>query len=792
MNDDLTNKNVYPNLKVNGRIFPIWLLKNYKKYKLPEIIRKDNEDPCGIKTKLELKKYQEFIASYLDYSSPYHDILLYYGVGAGKSASVMAIYNALYNATAGWNVFLLIKASLHDNPWEAEIKKWLQKDDYSNRYGKIRWIHYDSPYADREFFDEIKKTDTSLKNMYIIDEAHNFIRNVYSNITAQKGKRAVNIYDHIVQDKKENQSTRIILLSATPAINKPFELGLLFNLLRPDIFPKSEILFNQYFVSTGDIQTLNPMTKNMFQRRIIGLVSYYIGATPDLYASQTTHFVDAKMSPYQTEIYNFFEETERNIMKYKIKMSKTKSSESYKTYTRQSSNFVFPNISQELSGESRPRPSKFKINDKELELLYKTKDIKNIKKTLSTQSQLYFATLDRWKEQFDLYLEEIYNKEKKSSKNIKNDIETFKKYDNYEQWFEKEDNKSDLIKEMMKCSTKFTNIIFNIFKSKGPVLIYSNYVLIEGIDMIKIYLKYFGFASFIDPNAKDNFKYAEFHNNITREERKNAIQIEQHVDNKYGKNIKIMLFSPAGAEGISLNNIRQIHITEPYWHEVRIIQMIGRGVRQCSHKDLPQEERHVDIYRYKSVKDNVKIKETKEGQVVKKEKIVITEPELLKTVDFEIEEMARTKNNLIQTFLDAIKEVAIDCVLNKEHNKLGSQYKCFQFNEVSMFDKNISPAYKENIIDDMKFDNGSNSTKTVTVRIKAVKIVGVIDGLVDKDGNGNIENYWYNNESRVVYDYDLHYLIGKVKVDSEGIPIKLDKNVYVIDAIPISTIPDNK
>jgi superfamily II DNA or RNA helicase len=789
MNDDLTNKNVYPNLKVNGRIFPIWLLKNFKKYKLPEIIRKDNEDPCGIKTKLELKKYQEFIASYLDYNSPYHDILLYYGVGAGKSASILAIYNALYNATAGWNVFLLIKASLHDNPWEAEIKKWLQKDDYSSRYGKIKWIHYDSPYADREFFDEIRKTDTSLKNMYIIDEAHNFIRNVYSNITSQKGKRAVNIYDHIVQDKKENQSTRIVLLSATPAINRPFELGLLFNLLRPDIFPKTEILFNQYFVSTGDIQTLNPITKNMFQRRIMGLVSYYIGATPDLYASQTTHLVDAKMSPYQTEIYNFFEETERNIMKYKLKMNK--SSESYKTYTRQSSNFVFPNISQEITGESRPRPSKFKISDKELELLYKTKDIKNIKKTLSTQNQMYFATLDRWKEQFDLYLEEIYTKEKKGSKNVKNDIETFKKYDDYEQWVEKEDNKSDLIKVMMNCSTKFTNIIFNLFKSKGPVLIYSNYVLIEGIDILKIYLKYFGFSSFTDPNAKDYFKYGEFHNDISREERKKAIQIEQHVDNKYGKNIKIMLFSPAGAEGISLNNIRQIHITEPYWHEVRIVQMIGRGVRQCSHKDLPQEERHVDIYRYKSVKDNVKIVETRDGQLIKKEKVVLTDPELLKTVDFEIEEMARTKNNLIQTFLDAIKEVAIDCVLNKEHNKLGSQYKCFQFNEVSMFDKNISPAYKENIIDDMKFDNGSNSTKTVTVRIKAVKIVGIIDGLDDKEGN-NIENYWYNSESRVVYDYDLHFQIGKVKVDEEGIPIKINKDVYVIDAISIPILSEKR
>ena len=148
-NDESRNKNLYPNLKINGRIFPVWLLKNFSKFKLPEIIRKDNEDPCNVTTKKELRKFQEFIASYLDYRSPYHDVLLYYGVGAGKSAAVMAIYNGLYNSTSGWNIFLLIKAALHDNPWEAEIKKWLQKDDYEHRYSNIIWIHYDSPYADK-------------------------------------------------------------------------------------------------------------------------------------------------------------------------------------------------------------------------------------------------------------------------------------------------------------------------------------------------------------------------------------------------------------------------------------------------------------------------------------------------------------------------------------------------------------------------------------------------------------------------------------------------------------------
>ena len=35
-----------------------------------------------------------------------------------------------------------------------------------------------------------------------------------------------------------------------------------------------------------------------------------------------------------------------------------------------------------------------------------------------------------------------------------------------------------------------------------------------------------------------------------------------------------MMISPAGAEGINLNNVRQVHILEPYWNEVRIEQKI--------------------------------------------------------------------------------------------------------------------------------------------------------------------------------------------------------------------------
>ena len=57
----------------------------------------------------------------------------------------------------------------------------------------------------------MKGIDTSKPIMYIIDEAHNFIRNVYSNINSKIGKRAQVIYEYIIRDKRENKNTKVIL-----------------------------------------------------------------------------------------------------------------------------------------------------------------------------------------------------------------------------------------------------------------------------------------------------------------------------------------------------------------------------------------------------------------------------------------------------------------------------------------------------------------------------------------------------------------------------------------------------
>ena len=52
------SKNSYINFQVNGKLFPSWILLNFKKYQLPKYIQKENEDPCRMtKTKKELRNY---------------------------------------------------------------------------------------------------------------------------------------------------------------------------------------------------------------------------------------------------------------------------------------------------------------------------------------------------------------------------------------------------------------------------------------------------------------------------------------------------------------------------------------------------------------------------------------------------------------------------------------------------------------------------------------------------------------------------------------------------------------
>jgi superfamily II DNA or RNA helicase len=113
-------------------------------------------------------------------------------------------------------------------------------------------------------------------------------------------------------------------------------------------------------------------------------------------------------------------------------------------------------------------------------------------------------------------------------------------------------------------------------------------------------------------------------------------------ENTDGERIKIVLISQAGSEGIDFKNIRQVHIMEPWYNMNRIEQIIGRGVRNFSHKDLPFEKRNVQIFMYGTI-----LGDNKE--------------EAADLYVFRVAELKATQTGNVTRLL---KETAVDCIIN--------------------------------------------------------------------------------------------------------------------------------
>ena len=210
-----------------------------------------------------------------------------------------------------------------------------------------------------------------------------------------------------------------------------------------------------------------------------------------------------------------------------------------------------------------------------------------------------------------------------------------------------------------KYSSKIKKICDNIVNSTGVVLVYSQY-LDGGVVPLALALEELGFVrggggkSLLKKKPAENKVFNVDGNNhqakyvmITGDKKLspntgNDINILTNIDNKYGKNIKVVLISQAGTEGLDFKFVRQVHVMEPWWHMNRIEQIIGRAVRTCSHKDLPFIERNVEIYLYGTLLDD-------------------TDTE---AADLYVYRHAQLKALQIGRVTRLLKEVSADCLLN--------------------------------------------------------------------------------------------------------------------------------
>jgi superfamily II DNA or RNA helicase len=230
--------------------------------------------------------------------------------------------------------------------------------------------------------------------------------------------------------------------------------------------------------------------------------------------------------------------------------------------------------------------------------------------------------------------------------------------------FEKKQNggynlldKNVLTDHLEQYSSKLFKLLKNVNKSPGNVFIYSNYVSFGGTTLIKYLLLANGYKLYRDRDAgdKNSSRFVVLDDSTNVETREKYRRLFNAPENKDGSIIKIVIGSPVISEGITLKNVRQVHILEPSWNMSRVNQIIGRAVRNYSHQDLDPENRTVSVYKYVSVyypKNTPPPEDTIARFFIDREKYILSEE----------------KDRANKQVERALKEISFDCELMRPRN----------------------------------------------------------------------------------------------------------------------------
>jgi len=232
--------------------------------------------------------HQKVVTDYLNLYTPYRGLLLYHGLGSGKTCTSISIAEGMKSQK---QIFVLTLASLKanffdqmkvcgdpiyklDQFWEflsidgqpnliKELSHVLNLTENYVKYHKGAWMINVKKESNFQELDDIDKKsineqlDAMIRSKYkdinynglnkkkmeemtanytknpfddsvvIIDEVHNFVSRIVNKMN-DKTSISYNLYEYLMGAK----NARIVLLSGTPIINYPNEIGILFNILR--------------------------------------------------------------------------------------------------------------------------------------------------------------------------------------------------------------------------------------------------------------------------------------------------------------------------------------------------------------------------------------------------------------------------------------------------------------------------------------------------------------------------------------------------------------------------------
>ena len=157
--------------------------------------------------------------------------------------------------------------------------------------------------------------------------------------------------------------------------------------------------------------------------------------------------------------------------------------------------------------------------------------------------------------------------------------------------------------QLPKYSAKFVNILNSIESGTGICLVYSNFVAL-GARLFAMALEEHGYTSYsgtpllANPSYAGNTKgrYILLTSDYSEAEISKFLAAVKNPRNRDGSQIRVVVAGPIVSEGVDFRCMRQIHVVDPWWNMSRIEQVVGRGLRTCSHQSLPFEDQNCTVY----------------------------------------------------------------------------------------------------------------------------------------------------------------------------------------------------
>lgn len=310
-----SNYTYYPELNNSDFYKKIYHKKEFYKHRIIKK-KKTAEESCN-PLEFNLLSQQKFLKNFISEETPYNGILIFHGVGTGKTCTAISIAEQFKNKVKHYqkkimvilskNIISNFKKQLYDISKEERKKK---KDDVVQCTGSTyRLSDEESKYLTRE--QRIRKIDKKINNYYQFMGYEKFANDVLRNIEwngnldeLEKNKllqqkisyyysNRIIIIDEVqhvksisnIQKKvppileaviKYSKNIKLIMLSATPMHDKPEEIVYLINLLllndgRPTI-PVNSVFDSSGNVKQDGIAILKQMSR--------GYISYLRGQNP--------------------------------------------------------------------------------------------------------------------------------------------------------------------------------------------------------------------------------------------------------------------------------------------------------------------------------------------------------------------------------------------------------------------------------------------------------------------------------------------------------------------------------